>query len=95
MEPAGLERLYSVQYASEGSTPLRTYLFLGGVALVGERPITGFGYNQYGPNFMEWLDRLANTPESVLQWQENVESRVVTGEERLEWIMPHNTVLQV
>jgi len=93
--PAGLERLYSVQYASEGSTPLRTYLFLGGVALVGERPITGFGYNQYGPNFMHWLDTAADVPESVLQWQESVESRVATGEERLEWIMPHNTVVQV
>jgi len=93
--PAGLERLYSVQYASEGSTPLRTYLFLGGAALVRERPITGFGYNQFGPNFMHWLDVNSDIPVSVLQWQESVEERVATGEEQLEWIMPHNTVLQV
>jgi len=93
--PAGLERVYSVQYASEGSTPLRTYLGLGGVALVQERPITGFGYNQFGQNFMDWLDRRLDVPESVLVWQDSVERRVATGEERVEWIMPHNTVLQV
>jgi O-antigen ligase len=93
--PAGLQRLYSVEYAAEGSTPIRTYLLLGGIDLVLERPIMGFGYNQYGPNFMYWLDQQHRVPEGVLYMQETFERRVAAGEERLEWIMPHNTVLQV
>jgi O-antigen ligase len=93
--PAGLERLYSVQYAQEGSTPLRSWLLQGGAVLVQERPVTGFGYNQFGPNFMQWLDTRPDVPEGVRVWQANIEKRVASGEERLEWIMPHNTVLQV
>ena len=93
--PAGLERIYSVQYAQEGSTPLRTYLLLGGVALVQERPITGFGYNQYGPNFIHWLEAQGVVAEGVAIWERELERRVAAGEERLEWIMPHNTILQV
>ena len=93
--PAGLSRIFSAQYAQEGSTPMRTYLVLGGIHLVQVRPITGFGYNQYGPHFMDWLDQQHDVPESVLQWQDATERRVATGEERLEWIMPHNTILQI
>lgn len=93
--PAGLERIYSVQYAQEGSTPLRTYLLLGGVALVQERPITGFGYNQFGPNFIHWLGAQGSIAEGVAIWESELERRVAAGEERLEWIMPHNTILQV
>ncbi|MDP3415505.1 O-antigen ligase [Falsiroseomonas sp.] len=93
--PAGLERLYSVQYIQEGSTPLRSWLLRGGAALVLERPIAGYGYNQYGPNFMGWLDTRPDVPEDVRLWQANIERRVASGEDRLEWIMPHNTVVQV
>ncbi|WP_428665807.1 O-antigen ligase family protein [Reyranella sp.] len=94
--PAGLQRLYSFEYATEGgSTPLRTYLVLGGIDLVLERPITGFGYNQYGPHFIHWLGRQPDVPQLVDQTMEDYELRVAEGIERLEWIMPHNTVLQV
>ena len=93
--PAGLERVYSIAYAQQGSTPHRVYLLLGGVALVQERPIIGFGYNQYGPNFHRWLLTVHELPEYVEHWERALEDRVASGEERFEWIMPHNTVLQV
>lgn len=93
--PAGLERVYSVAYAEQGSTPHRVYLFLGGVALVQERPIIGFGYNQYGPNFHRWLRTVPEVPEYVEQWERALEDRVASGDERFEWVMPHNTVLQI
>lgn len=94
--PAGLERIYSIEYAREGgSTNHRAYLLLGGVALVQERPLIGWGYNQFGPNFMTWLASEPNLPEEISVWERHMEDRAAAGIERLEWIMPHNTVLQV
>lgn len=94
--PAGLERLYSIQYARDGgSTNQRTYLLLGGVALVQERPLTGWGYNQYGANFMAWLAAQPDVPAEISGWERHMETRIAQGHERIEWIMPHNTAVQV
>lgn len=93
--PAGLERVYSLAYLEGGSTPHRAYLMRGGIALVQERPLTGFGYNQYGPNFYRWLLTVPDLPEVIVNWERAMEGRVASGEERLEWVMPHNTVLQI
>lgn len=94
--PAGLERLYSVEYVREGgSTPLRTYLLIGAAALVLERPITGYGYNQFGPNFHRWFADQPGIPDDLVVWEREFERRVRIGEERYEWTNPHNTVSQL
>lgn len=93
--PAGLERLYSADYARQGSTPLRTTMLLGGVALIEARPVTGYGYNQYGPNLFEWMGRQPNLPPEAVEWERALELRTAPGEERLEWINAHNTYVQL
>ncbi|MBR0671749.1 O-antigen ligase family protein [Neoroseomonas soli] len=94
--PAGLERIYSIEYAREGgSTNLRAYLLRGGAALVQERPVTGWGYNQFGANFMKWLASEPSLPDEISAWERDMENRVAQGIERIEWIMPHNTAVQV
>jgi O-antigen ligase len=94
--PAGIERMYSLSYATTGgSTPLRTYIMLGALELIAQRPITGYGYNQFGPNFMPWLAAQPDLPQDVVNWERGLLQRVNEGLERLEWTMPHNTVMQV
>ena len=92
--PAGIERVFSTEYSQAGSTPLRAMLLRGGAALIAERPLSGYGHSQYGPAFMTWL---AGQPagESVADWESNILKRVAAGEEQLEYIMPHNTVVQL
>ncbi|UFN49758.1 O-antigen ligase family protein [Roseomonas sp. OT10] len=93
--PPGLQRIFSPEYAREGSTPVRTYLLLGGKDLMLAQPLAGYGYGQYGPNFFRWLDHQHNVSESVDDWARELRKRVDNDEEREEYVMPHNTVVQI
>ena len=93
--PPGLQRIYSFEYAKVGSTPLRSWMLYGGVALILEQPVTGYGYNQYGSNFLRWLGAQPGLDEAVEDWENEFFRLVASGEERVEWVMPHNTLLQV
>jgi hypothetical protein len=93
--PAGIERLYSSAYAQGGSTPMRSVMLNGGFALIQERPLTGFGYNQYGPNLHAWMREQPDLHPDVAEWERKLEQRVADGEERLEWINAHNTYVQL
>jgi len=93
--PPGLQRLYSVEYVKAGSTPLRSVLLHGGVALIQERPVVGYGYNQYGANFVRWLHTEPVLDDVIQVWEREFLRRVAEGEEQVEWVMPHNTVIQV
>ena len=92
--PPGLQRMFSAEYLQEGSTPMRSWLMRGGIALIYEHPFAGYGYYQFGPAFVRWLDGQP-VDESVGAWQRELEKRVAAGEERYEWVMPHNSILQV
>jgi O-antigen ligase len=92
--PPGLERVLSMQYLQEGSTPLRSWLMRGSIALIQDRPLAGYGYNQFGPAFIGWLDRQP-VDEAVDGWLSELHRRVASGDEQYEWVMPHNTILQV
>ena len=93
--PAGLERIYSTSYAQEGSTPIRTYMLLGGWELIEARPITGYGFAQYGSNFHGWLERQPDLPIFVEAWARVLDKGVATGEDRFEWVNAHNTFVQL
>ncbi len=93
--PPGLQRIYSVEYAKVGSTPLRTLMLQGGTELILHQPVTGYGYNQFGPNFMHWLRTRTALPPEIEYWEAETFRLVDLGEERFEWVMPHNTALQV
>jgi len=92
--PPGLQRVFSTEYLKGGSTPMREYLLRGGVALILQRPLMGYGYSQFGPAFHNWLGRQP-IEESIADWEKHLETRVDAGEDKFEWVMPHNTILQV
>jgi O-antigen ligase len=92
--PAGLQRVYSTGYLREGSTPLRSYLLQGAFELFQQQPLTGYGNSQFGPNFHDWLLG-QSVSESIANWHQELERRVASGEEKYEWVMPHNTALQI
>jgi O-antigen ligase len=51
--PAGFaERMFSLQYLKEGSTPMRQELLSTGVTLLQERPLFGYGYQEFGREFV-------------------------------------------
>ncbi len=93
--PPGLQRIYSVDYAKAGSTPLRSHMLYAGMAMIQQRPITGYGYYQFGPNFMQWLRVQPGLEPDIEYWEEETIRRVDSGEERFEWVMPHNLLVQV
>jgi hypothetical protein len=94
--PAGLERVYSLSYAREGgSTPIRTYLLRGAIALIEERPIQGYGYRQFGPHFHQWFARQPDIPEDLAVWEREFDRGVANGTDRYEWTNPHNTISEL
>lgn len=48
-----VDRIFSEQYLREGSTPMRREIFAMALQLIGQRPLLGFGYEQFGPQFIE------------------------------------------
>jgi hypothetical protein len=93
--PPGLQRIHSVEYAKAGSTPLRSLMLHAGADLILQKPITGYGYYQFGPNFMQWLRNRPGLDPEIEHWEDETIRRVNSGAERFEWIMPHNTLVQV
>lgn len=92
--PPGLQRLFSTEYLEEGSTPLRQAFLRGGLALIAQDPIVGYGYNQFGPNFVRWI-RTQPVGPSVQEWEQEFSRRSDEGLERAEDIMTHNTFIQI
>lgn len=92
--PPGMQRLFSVQYLQQGSTPLREYLLKGGIQLIRDQPLRGYGYSEFGPNFFRWLSN-TEVPEAVEIWEKDLRDKDAAGTDRLEYVMPHNTVLQI
>lgn len=85
--PAGfLDRFFSAQYVKEGSTPVRREIFSMAIDLVRERPLLGFGYQQFGPQFIE-----RSTTEMGWEW----DRRDRTGEEPANLLRAHNLYLDV
>lgn len=94
--PAGLERIYSITYAeSGGSTPVRSYYLWGGISLIQDRPLFGYGYSQFGPNLFDWLRKQPRLPPDVAAYESETVRRVAIGEDSLELINAHNMVVQV
>ncbi|MBW6396486.1 O-antigen ligase family protein [Roseomonas sp. HJA6] len=94
--PAGLERIYSISYAETGgSTPIRSYYLWGGISLIQERPLFGYGYSQFGPNLFDWFRRQPRLPPDVAAYESETLRRAAIGEDSLALINAHNMVVQV
>jgi O-antigen ligase len=85
--PALIERMTSSRYLEEGSTPFRRDLLIGGWTLFLEKPILGYGYGQFGPQFV----KMRQAGESV----EVIEELIDEGFEDLRDLRCHNTYLEV
>lgn len=84
MPPGFAERIFSLRYFEEGSTPIRGEITATAVQLIAERPLTGWGYAQYGPQFMQRTES-----EIGLMMVE----RDLSGEEDAHFLRAHNMFL--
>ncbi|MEP7300045.1 MAG: O-antigen ligase family protein [Caldimonas sp.] len=85
--PAGfLDRFFSQEYIKEGSTPVRAEIFEMAVDLIRDRPILGYGFDQFGPQFIE-----RSTSDMGWEWAR----RDRTGEEPAKRLRAHNLYLDV
>jgi hypothetical protein len=81
-----VDRFFSKEYATEGSTPVRKEIFDMAIDLIHQRPLLGFGYQQFGPQFIE-----QSRSEMGWEW----DRRDQTGEEPAYLLRAHNLYLDI
>jgi hypothetical protein len=87
------ERIFSVKYLEEGSTPMRKDLTLSALHFALERPFLGYGFGQFGVNFVDRLNKdLSN---QVGAWGFELARAIDEGREVVQNIGTHNLVLEV
>jgi O-antigen ligase len=93
LPPVFWERMFSWQYLRQGSTSLRIDLVRGAWQLIMERPLFGYGYGQFGPEYIKHLSNDVRFP--VGAWGANLEQEVAAGRENVHNIGAHNMYLEV
>lgn len=92
--PAGfVDRMFSLQYLEEGSTPMRKDLTGTALYFALQRPILGYGYGQFGVEFMRQLNTDLST--RVGAWGVDLVRAVEEGREYVQNIGAHNLYLEV
>ncbi len=95
MPPTFTERMFSTRYLKEGSTPVRRDLAYTAIDLAKERPIFGYGYGQFGPEFIKQL-RAGKTLHELKGGSGAVmEEMIEKGYEAVNDLRCHNTYLEV
>jgi hypothetical protein len=92
--PSGfVERSFSLEFLREGSTPVRRALLEKSIEMIKDRWLLGYGFWEYGPEFMRRLQPEDDViePNSVREFVMNVE----LGKEDVHTILPHNLYLEV
>lgn len=85
--PAGfVDRIFSTKYLREGSTPMRREIWAMAVQLIGQRPLLGWGYEQFGPQFIA-----QSKTEMGAEWARRDEN----GSEPARLLRAHNLYLDV
>jgi predicted GH43/DUF377 family glycosyl hydrolase len=85
--PAGfLERMFSVQYLREGTTPLRREMVVEGLHMISERWVLGRGYGSFGPEFVQ---------RSNSEYADAERQQAEEGGEPLNDIRAHNTYVEI
>lgn len=82
------ERMFSRQYLKEGSTPIRRDIVTNAWRMFTERPLTGYGYGQFGPEFVsrvdtEWVRVLAR--EAPMEEIHNLGPHILYAEVAIEY----------
>jgi O-antigen ligase len=92
--PAGfLQRMFSLEYLEEGSTPMRQDLTGTALYFALQRPIFGYGYGQFGVEFMARID--TDLKDRVGAWGFDLARAVNNGQEDVHNIGAHNLYLEV
>lgn len=85
--PTGFfERMFSVQYLKEGTTPIRREMLTEGLRMIRERWLLGWGYGGFGPEF---VDRSSSEYADALRLQAE------EGGEPMNDIRCHNTYVEI
>jgi hypothetical protein len=88
-----VDRMFSVKYLEAGSTPMRKDLTLTALHFALERPVLGYGYGQFGVNFVDRLNKdLSN---SVGAWGFELARAIDDGRELVQNIGTHNLYLEI
>lgn len=87
------ERLFSLQFLKEGSTPMRRTMLISGLDMIRDRPLLGYGWRQYG---FEFINRYYTDPQLDFgEAGEVVDYAIKTGLEETKDLMPHSLLLEV
>jgi O-antigen ligase len=81
-----IDRIWSERYLKEGSTPMRREIFSMAIDLIRERPLLGYGYQQFGKQFIQ-----RSKTDIGWEWERRDES----GEEPAHLLRAHNLYLDV
>lgn len=91
--PGFFERVLSINYLKEGSTPMRTDLYRAALHMSKERPFFGYGYGQFG---YEFIDRLTTDMSMrVGAWGAELEKAIESGQEQIHNIGAHSLYLEI
>jgi O-antigen ligase len=93
LPPGFMERVFSVHYLEEGSTPIRKELTGTALNLALTRPILGYGYGQFGPEFVDGVYKDPSTRVGAYGYE--LVRAVEEGRETVQNIGPHNLILEV
>jgi hypothetical protein len=87
LAPEGfVERMISLDYLREGSTPYRQDLILCAWDLIKEAPLLGWGFGQFGVQFLTRVDT---------DWVRGLAKMVPPGHPEIHNIMPHNLAAEI
>jgi O-antigen ligase len=88
-----MDRVFSVKYLEEGSTPMRQDLTGTALRFALERPILGYGYGQFGIEFVSRLN--TDLSNRVGAWGFELARAIEDGRELARNVGAHNLYLEV
>jgi hypothetical protein len=93
LPPGFADRIFSVKYLEEGSTPMRKDLTGSALRFALERPLLGYGYGQFGVQFIARLN--TDLSNRVGAWGFELARAIEEGRELVQDIGTHNTFLEI
>jgi hypothetical protein len=93
LPPGFVDRIFSIKYLEEGSTPMRKDLTGSALKFALERPVLGYGYGQFGVQFIDRLN--TDLSNRVGAWGFELARSIEEGRELVQNIGAHNLYLEV
>jgi O-Antigen ligase len=93
LPPGFMERVLSLNYLQNGSTPMREDLTGTALQFALEHPILGYGYGQFGVKFIETIN--TNVSSRIGAWGFELARAIEDGREEKHNIGAHNLYLEI